>query len=126
MRRASGASSASFPNDRIIAANALAVAIRDRHPITPLHTLVVPKRHATTFFDLFEPERRSINLLLDTLRGEIIQADSKVAAFNIGMNSGAARQTVDHAHFHLIPSRRGDVENPRCGIRAVVPGKANN
>ena len=51
--------------DRVIASNALALAIRDNYPVTELHTLVIPKRHAATFFDLFEPERRAINQLLD-------------------------------------------------------------
>ena len=60
---------------RTIASNALAVAVRDRYPVTPLHSLLIPRRHAATFFDLFEPERRAINLLLDTLRATIISAD---------------------------------------------------
>jgi ATP adenylyltransferase len=54
--------------------NALALAIRDNYPVTELHTLVIPKRHATTFFDLFEPEKRAINQLLDGLRVEIMRA----------------------------------------------------
>jgi len=95
--------------DRVIASNALAFAIRDDHPVTPLHTLVIPKRHAKTFFDLFEPERRAINQLLDGLRIEVMKTDVSVSGFNIGMNSGDdAGQTVGHAHVHLIPRRQGD------------------
>lgn len=111
--------------DRIIASNTLAVAIRDKFPVTPLHTLVMPKRHAATYFDLFEPERRAINQLLDWLRAEITKRDLSVSGFNIGANSGdAAGQTVGHAHVHLIPRRLGDVEDPRGGVRAVIPGSA--
>jgi ATP adenylyltransferase len=114
-----------LPAGRIIASNALAVAIRDQHPVTPLHTLVIPKRHAATFFDLFEPERRAINQLLDGARAEIVKKDASVSGFNIGMNSGdTAGQTVGHAHVHLIPRRHGDVQDPRGGVRGVIPGKA--
>src|SRR6516165_9440685 len=102
------------PTDGVIASNALAFAIRDNYPVTELHTLVVPKRHAATFFDLFEPERRAINQLLDEVRTDIMKKDASVTGFNIGINSGnTAGQTVDHAHVHLIPRRSGDVQDPR-------------
>jgi diadenosine tetraphosphate (Ap4A) HIT family hydrolase/5-methylcytosine-specific restriction endonuclease McrA len=111
--------------DRVIASNTLAFAIRDAYPVTQLHTLVISKRHATTFFDLFEPERRAINQLLSGLRVEIMNKDAAVSGFNIGMNNGdAAGQTIGHAHVHLIPRRQGDVEDPSGGVRGVVPGKA--
>jgi ATP adenylyltransferase len=111
--------------DRVIASNALAIAVRDNYPVTKLHTLVVPKRHAQTFFDLFEPERRAINQLLDEVRVEIVKNDVAVGGFNIGMNNGdAAGQTIGHAHVHLIPRRQGDVQDPRGGVRGVIPGKA--
>jgi ATP adenylyltransferase len=78
--------------------------------VTALHTLVIPKRHAPTFFDLFEPERRAINQLLDKIRAEIVQNDASVSGFNIGMNNGCvAGQTISHAHVHLIPRRQVDV-----------------
>jgi diadenosine tetraphosphate (Ap4A) HIT family hydrolase len=110
---------------RIIGENVLAVAIRDAYPVTPLHTLVIPRRHVITWFDLSVPEQRAINLLLGTMRKEILTADSAVLGFNIGMNCGeVAGQTISHAHVHLIPRRRGDVEEPRGGVRGVIPGKA--
>ena len=115
-----------LPADRVIASNTLAFAIRDNYPVTELHTLVIPKRHAVTFFDLFEPERRAINQLLDGLRVEIMKKDASVSGFNIGMNSGdTAGQTIGHAHVHLIPRRQGDVQDPRGGVRGVIPGKAS-
>jgi diadenosine tetraphosphate (Ap4A) HIT family hydrolase len=105
--------------------NVLAFAIRDRYPVTELHTLVVPKRHVATFFDLFEPERRAINHLLIELRTEIEKKDASVSGFNIGINNGeSAGQTVRHAHVHLIPRREGDVEDARGGVRSIIPGKA--
>ena len=114
-----------LPADRVIASNSLAFAIRDNYPVTQLHTLVISKRHAATFFDLFEPERRAINQLLDGLRAEISKEDPLVTAVNIGMNSGdAAGQTIAHAHVHLIPRRKGDVPDARGGVRGVIPGKA--
>jgi hypothetical protein len=81
-----------LPVERVIASNALALAIRDAYPITQLHTLVMPKRRAVTFFDLFEPEpeRRTINRLIDTIRPDITKKDASVEGFNIGMNCGDA------------------------------------
>ena len=110
---------------RIIGENGLAVAIRDAYPVTSLHTLIVPRRHAITWFDLSVPEQRAMNLLLDKTRREIMTADNAVLGFNIGMNCGeVAGQTISHAHVHLIPRRRGDVDEPRGGVRGVIPGKA--
>ncbi len=98
-----------------VAENELAFAIRDGFPVTPLHTLIIPLRHAATYFDLFEPERRAINLLLDQVRSDILASDKTVEGFNIGMNCGeVAGQTVMHCHVHLIPRRRGDVAEPRA------------
>jgi diadenosine tetraphosphate (Ap4A) HIT family hydrolase len=115
-----------IPEERVIAFNALAFAMRDKYPVTELHTLVIPKRHAFTFFDLFDPERRAINQLLDRLRTEIIEKDPSVTGFNIGVNNGdTAGQTVGHAHVHLIPRRQGDVQDPTGGVRCIIPGKAS-
>jgi ATP adenylyltransferase len=103
----------------------LAASAYGYYPVTRLHTLVIPKRHAATFFDLFEPERRAMNQLLDWLRTEIMKVDLAVNGFNIGMNNGdSAGQTIGHAHVHLIPRRQGDVQDPKGGIRGVIPGKA--
>ncbi|MGK7869760.1 HIT domain-containing protein [Falsiroseomonas sp. E2-1-a20] len=108
----------------IIAANSLAISFRDAFPVTRLHTLIVPRRHAATWFDLTDPERRAISILLDELRKGILEQDRTVLGFNVGMNCGeVAGQTVHHAHVHLIPRRRGDVEEPRGGVRGVIPGK---
>jgi ATP adenylyltransferase len=116
--RLSGCIFCELQADRVIASNALAVAIRDDYPVTELHALVIPRRHAATFFDLFEPERRAVNQLLDEVRTDIVKKDATVSGFNIGMNSGeTAGQTIAHAHVHLIPRRKGDVQEPRGGVR---------
>lgn len=77
-----------FPVERIIASNALALAIRDKYPVTQSHTLVITKRHAATLFDLIEPKRRTVNRLLDALRHETNVGDVAVSDFKFGMNSG--------------------------------------
>lgn len=113
-----------LPHDRLIAENSLAVALYDAFPVTRLHALVVPRRHAPSWFDLYEPERRAIGLLMDELKARIVKDDPSVTGFNIGINCGEdAGQTIFHAHVHLIPRRPGDVESPRGGVRAVIPGK---
>jgi len=109
---------------RIIAANKLAYAIKDGFPVTEGHTLIIPRRHAETFFDLSEEEVLACNELLHEQRQGILSDDKTVTAFNIGMNAGAAAgQTVFHCHIHLIPRRAGDVEDPRGGVRHVIPSK---
>jgi ATP adenylyltransferase len=113
-----------IPTDRVIASNDLAYAIHDGFPVTPLHTLIIPKRHVETYFDLTEAEILACNRLLSGRREEILKSDPAVEAFNIGMNAGeVAGQTIFHCHIHLIPRRKGDVENPRGGIRHLIPGK---
>ena len=109
----------------IVAANGRAYAVRDTSPVTPLHTLILPRRHVSSYFDLGQAERDAVLALLEQVRLGILGADPSVEGFNIGVNVGeAAGQTVFHCHVHLIPRRRGDVENPRGGVRAVIPGKA--
>jgi diadenosine tetraphosphate (Ap4A) HIT family hydrolase len=110
---------------KIIAENGLAYALHDAYPVTPLHSLIVPRRHAATYFDLHDPERRPINLLLDQVRLAVLANDKAVEGFNVGMNCGeTAGQTIMHCHVHLISRRRGDVDQPRGGVRGVIPGKA--
>ena len=112
-------------SDRVLTSNALAVAVEDNYPVTRLHALIIPKRHTTSFFDLFEPERRAINQLLDELRIALIKRDASVTGFNVGINIGdTAGQTIGHAHVHLIPRRQGDVQDPKGGVRGVIPSKA--
>jgi len=109
----------------IVAQKRLAYAVRDTSPVTPLHTLILPKRHVASYFELKPHEKAAIDQLLEQSRLEIIGRDRAVKGFNIGINIGeVAGQTIFHCHVHLIPRRIGDVANPRGGVRAVIPGKA--
>jgi ATP adenylyltransferase len=114
------------PTRPIIAENALAVLIEDAYPVTSKHLLVIPKRHVGDYFDLGTAEVRACHDLLEKGRALAVSSDPSVQGFNVGVNSGVvAGQTVMHAHIHLIPRREGDIENPRGGVRAVIPGKAD-
>lgn len=108
----------------IIEENELAIAIKDNYPVTKFHTLIIPKRHIEDYFDLSKEEIRACNILLKYMRDDILKDDSNVEGFNIGVNSGSvAGQTVFHCHIHLIPRRAGDVDNPRGGVRGVIPSR---
>jgi ATP adenylyltransferase len=109
---------------RFIAENELAVAIQDGFPVTPLHTLIIPKRHVLDYFGLSEEEVRACHSLTSLMKDRLVSEDKSVAGFNIGINCGeVAGQTIFHCHIHLIPRRQGDAENPRGGVRHVIPGK---
>lgn len=113
-----------LPKERIVEENELALAFRDGFPVTEFHTLVIPKRHEADYFDLFQPERNAMQALLESQRASILQIDRTVTGFNIGINAGEdAGQTIFHCHMHLIPRRRGDVTEPRGGVRGVIPEK---
>lgn len=114
----------SIDEDRVIGENELCYAIRDGFPVTPLHTLVIPKRHVADYFDLYQPELNAIQSMLREQREQILSADPAVTGFNVGINAGAeAGQTIFHVHVHLIPRRIGDVADPRGGVRGVLPEK---
>jgi diadenosine tetraphosphate (Ap4A) HIT family hydrolase/5-methylcytosine-specific restriction endonuclease McrA len=109
---------------RTIAENSLAYAIRDGFPVTQYHTLFIPKRHANDYFELTQAEVNAINQLIREQKALLDQLDKSIDGYNIGMNCGeTAGQTVFHCHVHLIPRRKGDVENPRGGIRHLISGK---
>jgi len=109
---------------RIVEENSLAYVTRDAYPVTEYHTLVIPKRHTSDFFGLTQAELNAINALLHSQKKVIEEIDATVEGFNIGMNCGEiAGQSVWHCHVHLIPRRKGDVENPRGGVRHVIAGK---
>ena len=97
----------------ILAENALAFAIRDNFPARPLHTLIIPKRHASDFFETSAAEREAIHELASLCRKVICKEDPNVGGFNFGANVGAiAGQRFMHAHVHLIPRRSGDAILP--------------
>jgi diadenosine tetraphosphate (Ap4A) HIT family hydrolase len=111
---------------RVLRQNSLAAAIADEHPVTLGHALIFPFRHVSDYFDLGAPELRACQVLVSETRAVLLRDDSSISGFNVGVNSGSvAGQTVMHCHIHLIPRREGDAPNPRGGVRAVIPGKAD-
>jgi len=124
LERQAGCVFCEIPEERIVEQNELAYAIRDGYAVTEMHTLVIPKRHVSDYFELHQPERNAIERLLHSQRQAILQHDSSVTGFNVGVNAGqSAGQTVFHCHVHLIPRRDGDVGEPRGGVRGVIPSK---
>lgn len=110
--------------ERIVASNGPAISIRDGFPVSPGHTLIIPKRHVATFFDTTTEERLAMFELMEKAK-LALDAELRPAAYNIGVNDGpAAGQTISHLHFHLIPRYVGDDADPRGGVRRVLPKKA--
>ncbi len=113
-----------LPSARVIDENAMAIVIRDGYPVSPGHTLLLPKRHTGSFFDLSQQERTDLFSLLDRAK-LVLDQEFHPHGYNIGINDGAAAgQTVPHLHVHLIPRFEGDLPDPRGGVRWVIPGKA--
>lgn len=113
-----------IPKKRVVCESIRFWIIRDAYPVTEGHTLIIPKRHTETWFDLTEQEQSEANHLLHNQRDELIQLYPDISGFNIGMNCGeSAGQTIFHCHIHLIPRRDGDCDSPRGGVRGVIPEK---
>ena len=115
-----------LPADReIIAENKTALAFYDGFPVTPGHTLIIPKRHVASYFDLHQEELGNIQELSFACRN-ILKEKYNPQGFNLGVNIGeAAGQSIFHCHVHLIPRYTGDVANPRGGVRGVIPERQN-
>jgi len=113
-----------LPGLRVVQADPLALVVRDAYSVAPGHTLVIPRRHLGSFFELQEAEREAALSLLQKAQAEL-QREFAADGYTIGINDGkAAGQTVAHVHLHLIPRRHGDVKDPRGGIRWVLPATA--
>lgn len=113
------------PAERWVAHNELAFALRDGFPVSPGHTLVVPRRLVATWFEATRAEQVAILELIDAVKARL-DAELRPDGYNVGFNVGAAAgQTVMHLHVHVIPRFAGDVQDPRGGVRHVVPGKGN-
>ncbi len=114
-----------LPAERILGENEHAVWIRDGFPISPGHSLVIPKRHVGSFFDISEQERAAMLALLDAAKA-MADKEFQPDGYNVGINDGpAAGQTVPHLHMHLIPRFKGDQADPRGGVRWIIPAKAD-
>ena len=111
--------------DRVIFEQASVRAIWDAYPVSPGHALIVPTRHCERWEELSPSERSEMFASIERVRTEIHRKFGIVDAFNVGMNCGwAAGQTIPHVHLHVIPRRPGDVDDPRGGVRNVIPGRA--
>ena len=98
--------------------------IRDSFPVTKDHTLIILNNHDKTYFDLRNKDILQLNNILKFQKESLMQNDNTITGFNIGINQGeSAGQTVMHLHIHLIPRRKGDIEDPRGGVRGVIPSK---
>jgi diadenosine tetraphosphate (Ap4A) HIT family hydrolase len=110
--------------DRIIDGDSLAVVVRDGFPVSPGHTLIIPRRHVASFFEATLEERNAIIGLLDRAKTGI-DKEHQPDGYNVGINDGAAGgQTVMHLHVHLIPRYCGDIADSRGGVRWIFPDKA--
>ena len=104
--------------------NDLAYTCYDSYPVSEHHCLIIPKRHVGDYFELSKDELIACDELIKIARNEILTKDQSVKGFNLGTNIGkASGQSILHCHFHLIPRREGDVENPQGGVRSVIPNK---
>lgn len=95
----------------------------DRYPVSKGHALIISKRHAKTYFDLTKEEKESLTLVLDETK-EMLDKEFHPDGYNIGVNCNeASGQTIPHCHIHVIPRYKGDVEDPRGGVRGVIPNR---
>lgn len=114
-----------LPGGRVVEENELALLILDGYPVSPGHSLIIPKRHVGSFFEATAPERAALLALLDKAK-DLVEQGHAPAGYNIGINDGAAAgQTVPHLHIHLIPRYTGDQDDPRGGVRWVIPEQAD-
>lgn len=114
-----------IPTAEWVASNALAFAVRDRYPVTKGHTLIVPRREVATWFEATPEEQHALLALLDEVKVQL-DAELHPDGYNVGFNAGpAAGQTVMHLHVHVIPRWTGDMDDPRGGVRHVIPSRGN-
>ncbi|MCA9535237.1 MAG: DEAD/DEAH box helicase family protein [Myxococcales bacterium] len=115
-----------LPPESWVASNAHAFAVRDKFPVTVGHTLVIPRSVIPTWFDATDTQRASLISLIDEVRAQLDTLTPKPDGYNVGFNAGeAAGQTVMHLHVHVIPRYLGDMDDPRGGVRHVIPSQGN-
>ena len=108
----------------ILMQNDLAVVIRDTFPVSDGHSLIIPRRHVSSFFDTSPEERTALMELLDLTKKDLDWQFSP-DDYNVGINDGPlAGQSVPHLHIHIIPRYQGDKDDPRGGVRWITPEKA--
>jgi len=99
--------------------------VRDnKFPVTKHHTLIATHRHVSDFFDLNDNELDDLGKVIKKQRQLLLSLDKEITGFNVGVNAGVdAGQSIMHCHIHLIPRRKGDMDNPKGGVRGVIPSK---
>ena len=112
-------------NCKIISTTKHFFIIRDNsYPVTKHHTLIITNRHLADFFELTKEEMIELDEILKNQKQELKKLDKEISGFNVGVNIGKdAGQSIMHCHLHLIPRRKGDVKDPRGGVRGVIPEK---
>ena len=111
----------SEPETEVLCENELARAFYDKYPVSEGHVLVTPKRHAETYFEAAPEELAAINDLVFKVKG-ILDKKYNPDGYNIGVNVGyPAGQTIFHLHVHVIPRHKGDIDDPRGGVRCIKP-----
>lgn len=107
----------------IVLKNHFAYARYDKYPVNPGHLLLIPFRHIASFFEATQEERLALLSLLDEAK-VMLDHLHRPDGYNIGVNVGdCAGQTVGHLHIHFMPRYKGDMPNPRGGVRGVIPAK---
>ena len=110
-------------SNEIFLTDALCYARWDSYPVGKGHALIIPSRHVADYFEVTDDERRALWDMVDRTK-EFVADEFKPDGFNVGINVGAAAgQSVFHLHIHLIPRYKGDMENPKGGVRGVIPDK---
>jgi diadenosine tetraphosphate (Ap4A) HIT family hydrolase len=113
------------PERELLLESAIVYAIFDKYPVNKGHTLIIPKKHCDDYFELSFKEQSACWFMLNKAK-EILKNRFNPDGFTVGVNiNEAAGQTVPHVHIHLIPRFKGDVKEPRGGIRGVIPEKKN-
>ncbi len=101
------------------------LTIRDGFPVSPGHSLILTKRHAPTYFDLNDEELAAVSAAIQKAK-QVLDEEFQPDGYNIGINNGElAGQSIPHLHVHLMPRYKGDVENPKGGVRWVIPENAD-
>ena len=111
--------------EEILAENDYAQIIKDNSPVSEGHCIIIPKRHIKTHFELSPEENLAVLSLMNEAKDIILKQGHQPDGYNIGSNNGlAAGQSVFHLHIHVIPRYTGDSEQPKGGIRQVLPKTA--
>lgn len=110
-------------NLQLITESAQSYAIFDKYPVAEGHALIITKKHVSDYFNLSFGQQQGIWLMVNRVRS-ILEKRFNPDGFNVGFNiKESAGQSIDHVHIHVIPRYRGDMKNPKGGVRHVIPEK---